>query len=243
MDAFAFGSRVADDGAMSSFRTQLDALEKFHGRQIPSWPVDPYEFLIWWHCGYPASDATCAKGWSSLKERVGVIPKEILKAKPAALIAALKPGGLIPELRAERIRLIATAVGREFGGNLVHAFRGMQPGDIRSALKRLPGIADPGANRILLFAGIAAIAAVPSNATQVPVRMQVGTVSGSYTKNYGAGQRLIESEIDSTFEARQRAFLLLKVHGQSLCKRSTPNCAACPIAESCVFRKRSEQRH
>ena len=221
---------------MSSFSTQLDALERFHGRQNPSWPVDPYEFLIWWHCGYPASDATCAKGWASLKERIGIRPEELLKAKRSALTAALKAGGLIPELRAERIRQIATTVGREFGDNLARAFQQMQPDDIRRALKRQPGIADPGADRILLFGGISAVAAVPSNATQVPVRMQVGHALGSYTKDYRAGQRLIETEAVAGFEARQRAFLLLKIHGQSLCKRSNPNCGSCPIAPTCAFR-------
>jgi hypothetical protein len=29
----------------------LDKLEKFHGPQEPSFPVDPYEFLVWWYCG------------------------------------------------------------------------------------------------------------------------------------------------------------------------------------------------
>jgi endonuclease III len=221
---------------MSSFGTQLDALERLYGRQAPSWPVDPYEFLIWWHCGYPASDATCSQGWASLKERVGVSPEELLKARPAALILALKAGGLIPELRAERIRLIATEVGRTFGGSLVQAFEKMPLDDSRCALKRLPGIADPGADRILLFGGISAIAAVPSNATQVPVRMQVGSVLASYTRNYREGQRLIETEVNPGFEARRRAYLLLKVHGQSLCKQSTPDCAACPIANTCAFR-------
>ena len=221
---------------MSGFNTQLDALESLHGRQIPSWPVDPYEFLIWWHCGYPASDATCAKGWASLKERIDISPEELLKAKRTAVTAALKAGGLIPELRAERIRLIATTVGREFSGNLERAFQQMQPGDIRSALKRLPGIADPGADRILVFGRISAVAAVPSNAAQVPVRMQLGEALGSYTKDYQAGQRLIETEIIPGFEARQRAFLLLKIHGQSLCKRSNPNCGACPIAPTCAYR-------
>jgi endonuclease III len=219
---------------MSSFAAQLDALEEFHGRQRPCWPVDPYEFLIWWHCGYPASDATCAKGWTSLKERVGVTPEQILQAKPTSLAMALKAGGLIPELRAKRVRLIATAVTREFGGNLAHALRRMAPDEIRRALKRFPGIADPGADRIMLFGAIRAIAAVPSNATQVAVRMQVGQALNSYPKNYLAGQRLIETEVTESFEARQRAYLLLKIHGQSLCKRSTPNCAACPIAATCA---------
>ncbi len=80
--------------------------------------MDPYEFLIWWHCGYPASDATCAKGWTSLKERVGVTPEQLLRAKPTSLNTALRACGLIPELSAKRVKLIATAVTREFSGNL-----------------------------------------------------------------------------------------------------------------------------
>ena len=38
----------------------LDRLEAFHGAQEPCWPTEPYLFLVWWHCGYPASDAACA---------------------------------------------------------------------------------------------------------------------------------------------------------------------------------------
>lgn len=198
--------------------------------------MDRYEFLIWWHCGYPASDARCARGWTSLKERVGVRPEQLLQAKPATLTAALKASGLIPELRTQRVRLIATAVRREFSGNLARAFLQMQPAEIRRVLKRLPGIADPGADRIVLFGGFSSVAAVPSNATQVPVRMQVGPVFGSYARDYLEGQKLIDSEVAPGFAARQRAFLLLKIHGQSLCRRSTPNCEACPIANRCAFR-------
>ena len=219
-----------------NFATQLDTLEQFHHRQSPCWPTDPYEFLIWWHCGYPASDTTCAKGWASLQERVGITPEEILQAKPTALTSTLRAGGLIPELRTQRVRLIATAVKREFNGDLSRALLQMQPDAIRRALKRLPGIADPGADRIMLFGGLSPIAAVPSNATQVAVRMQLGPTLGSYTKDYSAGQRLIEAEVAPNFEARQRAFLLLKIHGQAICKRAAPNCDACPLAAHCAFR-------
>ena len=44
----------------------LDTLEAFHGVQQPSWPTDPHLFLVWWHCGYPASDGACMKGWEAL---------------------------------------------------------------------------------------------------------------------------------------------------------------------------------
>jgi endonuclease-3 len=227
---------------MSNFLTQLDALEGLHGPQAPRWPVDPYEFLIWWHCGCPASDATCSRGWTSLQKRVGVRPDQLLKARPAALTMALRAGGLIPELRTERLRVVASTVVREFNGNLAHAFLHMQPDSIRRVLKGFPGIADPGADRIMLFGGICALAAVPSNATQVAIRMQFGPPSSSYTNDYLAAQRLIEAEVSPDFAARQRAFLLLKIHGQSLCKRSTPKCGECPVAETCAFRKDIHKR-
>ena len=71
----------------------LDRLEKFYGPQKPSFPVDPYEFLVWWYCGYPASDAACSKGWNSLIRDVGIDSQKLLKAKPATLALANKAGG------------------------------------------------------------------------------------------------------------------------------------------------------
>ena len=50
-----------------SNRDVLGALEATYGPQLANWPTDAYEFLVWWHCGYPASDERCAKGWESLR--------------------------------------------------------------------------------------------------------------------------------------------------------------------------------
>jgi endonuclease III len=72
----------------------LDRLEEFYGPQEPSFPVDPYEFLVWWYCGYPASDSACSKGWNPLICDVGIDPQKLLKAKPAKLALAIKPGGM-----------------------------------------------------------------------------------------------------------------------------------------------------
>ena len=88
----------------------LDRLESFYGPQQPSWPTDPYLFLVWWHCGYPASDTACAKGWAVLTKTVGTSPEAILAASPEKLAAALKPGGMVPEIRALRLKQIAARV-------------------------------------------------------------------------------------------------------------------------------------
>src|ERR1022692_2825972 len=103
----------------------LDRLETHYGRQRPNWPTDPYLFLVWWHCGYPASDASCAKGWESLKNRIGTDPAHLLAADHSDLALALMPGGIVPQLRAMRLKEIAARVQNEFAGDLTGALKGL----------------------------------------------------------------------------------------------------------------------
>jgi endonuclease-3 len=210
----------------------LEQLENFYGAQEPCWPTDPYAFLVWLHCGYPASDVLCARGWDSLKESIGVLPEQLLAASDAQLTKALKPGGMAPERRAMRLKEIATRVQNEFAGDLRGRLVGM---DSRKLLKKFPNIADPGADRILLFGGIAPVAAVPSNCPQVLVRIQTGREGENYGVTYRKAQQRIEKEVPKNFEARQRAYLLLKHHGQELCKRTNPKCDRCPVNAACAY--------
>jgi endonuclease III len=217
-----------------TIRDLLDRLEKFYGRQAPGFPVDPYEFLVWWYCGYPASDRACGKGWDRLTEDIGVEPEKLLKATPAKLAAALQAGGLFPDLRAERLKETAMRVLNEFGGDL----RAVLSGPIaqaRKTLKSFHSIADPGADRILLFAGIAPLAAVPSNCVHVLVRILRGEESQNYQANYREAQRSIADGVPETLEARTRVYLLLKQHGQTLCKNTRPKCEQCPVASKCAY--------
>jgi endonuclease-3 len=213
----------------------LDTLEAFHGIQQPTWPTDPYLFLVWWHCGYPASDTTCAKGWEALRSQIGVEPDRLLAANPQKLALALKPGGMVPELRAMRLKEIAERIQKEFGDDLRAALNGLSLAQVRAALKKFPNIADPGVDRILLFGGISPVPAVPSNCPHVLVRIQLGQEHENYGRTYGEAQRMIEAETPAAFDRRIRAYLLLKCHGQQLCKRTNPKCSACLVAPSCAF--------
>jgi endonuclease III len=212
----------------------LDALEAFYGPQEPHWPTGPYEFLVWWHCGYPASDAACARGWESLNRATGIEPQQLLAAGPARLASALKPGGMVPELRAVRLLEIAARVEREFGGDLRSGLAGPLP-EVRKALRKFPNIAGPGTDRILLFAGIAPVPAVPSNCPHVVVRIRRGRERENYNVTYREAQQAIETETPAKFDVRTRAYLLLKCHGQELCKRTNPKCAECPVNSRCAF--------
>jgi len=74
----------------------LDVLAACHGEQTVAWPTDPYLFLVWLHCGYPASEAKCAKGWESLSSQIGVDAERILKAtqgQPCTARKRIETGG------------------------------------------------------------------------------------------------------------------------------------------------------
>jgi len=114
----------------------LDKLERFYGKQEPCWPLDPYEFLVWWHCGYPASDAACTKGWEALKASVDIAPIALLKVPQQKLSSALRAGGMVPDLRALCLKEIAMRVQDEFSGDLRMGLAGALP-EMRKILKSL----------------------------------------------------------------------------------------------------------
>jgi endonuclease III len=216
----------------------LDKLEFYYGKQQPSAPTSPYEFLVWWHCGYPASEDRCSKGWESVAGRIGIKPHELLSAKTPKLALALKPGGMIPALRAARLREIAQRTQEEFAGNLGAALARLDAAQMRKILKSFPGIGNPGADRVMLFGRLVPTAAVPSSSPHVLVRLKTGRESGKYVSDYADAQHVLEA-LPVTFDDRIRAFLLLNRHAQQLCKRSRPACGSCPLEGSCAFARAS----
>jgi endonuclease III len=238
---------LIDDGGklLPNVNEILDSLEKMYGPQHPAGPTDPYEMILYVNCGYPASDATCSKGFDALKREVGLSPKEILAAPKSKLVKLLRLGGIVPELRADRLKEIARKVKAEFGGDLKAVLKGGVPSekkltdkDIRGAkkvLQQFPVIGEPTAEKILLFSKLAPVTAVPSAFVEVPARLWFGKAGKNYAADYRAAREILSSGLAQTFEARQRAYLLLKKHGQQTCKRSHPKCEICPLTGQCAY--------
>ena len=212
----------------------LDRLEKFYGKPKPPRPTDPYEMVLHRNCGYPQSDALCAKGFQALRKEIGLSPKDILGAPHAKLIAAMRLGGIVPELRARRLLEIAARVLEEFGGDLRAVLKRPLP-EAKKALKKFPTIGDSFAEKILLFTRTAPVAAVPSNCIHVPIRLGFGEEKKSYAASYRSAQEAIRSQLPEECGAQIRAYLLLKRHGQELCKTARPRCEECPVSSDCVY--------
>jgi endonuclease III len=214
----------------------LDTLESHYGTLLPAAPTDPYEFLIWWQCGYPPSEERCARGWQALVDQIGIAPKRLISSTPAKLAKALAAGGIVPAVRAERLKEIAARVIEEDGGNLRSSLARLSTQQARKLLKTFPGIGNPGADRILLFARIEPVAAVPSACPHVLVRVTEGSAGDPYTAAYAAAQQILNA-LPAAFDARIRGYLLLSRHGRELCKRTNPACQRCPLRAVCSFAK------
>jgi endonuclease III len=212
----------------------LERLEKFYGKPKTPKPTDAYEMVLHRNCGYPQSDVNCDKGFAALKKEIGLAPEKILAAPVAKLRAALRAGGIVPELRAERLRQIAARVETEFGGDLDAVLK--RPlAEAKKALRKFPTLGGAGAEKILLFTGTAAVAAVPSNCIHVPLRLGFGRESKNWAASYKSAQAAILAELPETCAAQLRAYLLIKLHGQTLCKSARPKCEECPVTDECEY--------
>ncbi len=105
----------------------------------------------------------------------------------------------------------------------------------KKVLQQFPVIGEPSAEKILLFSKLAPVAAVPSANVEVPARLWFGKAGKNYAADYRAAREILNSGLAQTLEARQRAYLLLKKHGQLICKRSHPKCEICPLTGQCAY--------
>lgn len=102
-------------------------------------------------------------------------------------------------------------------------------------LKSFQSIAEPGADRILLFAGSAAIAAILSHCPFVLIRILHGQERENYGVTYRKAQQAIAASVPEKLDSPTRAYLLWKRHGQETCKRTKPKCEKCPVSESSAY--------
>jgi len=223
----------------------LGLLENLYGPQRLAGPTDPYEMIVYVNSGYPAADLPCSRGFEALKREVGLKPENILEAPKTKLTKLMRLGGIVPELRAEKLKEIARMAKNEFGRDLLAALKRWmleekkQPGKgirgAKSVLQKFPVIGEPGAEKILLFSKLAPVAAVPSACVSAPIRLWRGETGKNYAADYRVAREILSAGLDETFEARQRAYLLLKKHGQEICKRSMPKCEICPLTRQCAY--------
>jgi endonuclease-3 len=173
--------------------------------------------------------------FAALKAQVGLTAAKIANASDEALLAVTELGGMHPNARVAKLRTIAEIILEHADGNLAAAIKRAAPAQARKLLKRFPGIGDPGADKILLFAGVEPRVALESNGLRVLLRLGYGQEAKSYSTSYRSAQQAVDQELPTKRAPRVRAFHLLRRHGQEICKHSRPRCEECAVSDGCAY--------
>ena len=192
---------------------------------------DPFHFIVWENCGYLVDDTRRAEVFEGVRRKTGLEAGAVAKLSALELTKLLQGSGLYPEKRAGRLKEIAGVIAAH-GGNLAAVLAGLPLPKARAFLKSFPAVADPGADRILLFADIAPQAALDSNGLRVFVRLGLTKEHSSYSTTYREAVNAVREHGVAKAEWLKQLYCVMRMHGKTLCKR-TPLCSQCPLEARC----------
>lgn len=215
----------------------IGRLRKFYGAPAPPAVTDPFQQVLWENVAYLADDKKRAAAFSALRKTVGLRPVSILEAKPEKLLAVTRMGGMVPELRAQRLRQSAEIVQILLHGKLDAALAESLP-KAKKTLQRFPTIGEPGAEKILMFAGKYPVLGLESNGLRVLLRLGFAEEQKSYSASYRGVKNAISGQLPQDCKSLVAAHQLLRKHGQEVCKRSRPLCEECPLKNCCAYATR-----
>jgi endonuclease-3 len=200
--------------------------------------TDPLSILVWENIGYLIDDERRAELFAEFKTRIGLTASQIANAPRQVLSEIAKRGGMRPLERADRLIEIGRLTMSECGGDLRGALRRLPLAKAHALLRKFPSIGNPGADRIILFAGVAPLPCLDSNGLRALIRLGYCEQHKSYAQTYKSGTALLASRSNDG-EWLKSAYILLREHGRTLCKRAAPICEPCPLDKFCMHRATS----
>ncbi len=224
------------DDSMKVVAGQLGAVistlrKRYGAPEVPE-PCTPFELIVWENCAYLVDDQRRAHTYERLREAVGIVPQKLLAAGARKIEIAIREGGMQPPHRAAKVLRCAEIALTYADGDLAGTLAAMEPKPRRTLLKRFPGIADPGVDRVLLLCGFSKAPALDSNGLRVLERLHVVKPGQAYAAAYRAAVApLVEAGLAGSKAVQ--AYALLRTHGRELCKRAVPLCALCPLKRTC----------
>jgi endonuclease III len=220
----------------------VSELAEFHGPRAAPAAKNAFELILWEKVAYLADDETRSRAFAALKRQVGTGPAAVATAKLSTLREIAAIGGAVGVAeRARRMQEAAQLVIGEFDGDLDLVISKSSAAG-RKALRRFYGVGEPGADKILLFTRSHAVLPLDSNGARVLVRVGYGTDHKNYSTMYRSVVDAARPEVAPTFDWLIDAHLLLRHHGQTICKTNTPRCEACVLRGDCAFAARAPKR-
>jgi endonuclease III len=211
----------------------VSRLEALYGPPEPPAITDPFEMIVADSASYLVDDDRRSRVFARLREEVGLDPDDILGTPTPVLVAVIRDGGMLPEQRAEKLAK-AASMALEIGLKSLLELIRTDPKKAGKLLQKFPGIGEPGADKILLFSRAKRTLGADSNVLRVLVRLGFGEGDESkYTRMYRSAAEAVAPQLPEDYPWMIAAHQLLRRHGQEICRRSSPVCEACPLAQGC----------
>ena len=217
----------------SSLAWLIERLADAYGPAPEPFPTDPFELVLWENVAYLADDAKRRRAFDALRETVGTRPEQILSASERQLLEVARHG-ILADTFASKLRAAAQVALGDLGGDLQVVLRLPIP-KAKRALRKFPGIGEPGAEKILLYTRSQPFLALESNGLRVLVRYGICQETGSYAATYAAARAVAERELPTDFDTLTAARHNLRRHGMEICRRSVPDCGVCVARERCAY--------
>lgn len=211
----------------------LATLVAAHGRPSAAAPKDPWHRILFENVVYLVDDDARARAFAALRRHTGLDAATIARCPDELLFAASREGRMAAQ-QVAKLRTCA-ALFAEVGDP--RALVKLPAPQAKKALKRFPGIGDPGVDALRLFAGVEPVLALDSNALRVLLRLGYGQEAKSYATSYRSAQRAAMAELPPTTKALVDAHLALRRHGKEICRNTTPACGVCPLRAECPARR------
>src|SRR5271169_1029452 len=180
------------------FATLIDRLAGLYGEPAPPRVTEPFAMILWENIAYLANDAKRAEAFTELREKVGLTPKDIRKAKDSVLLA-IAGKGIVPANTVEKLRRAAEVAREDFGDDL-SPILDKPLAAAKKDLRKFPAIGEPAAEKILLLNQRHPILALESNGLRVLVRLGYVPERPNYTRMYKSAQRALAPQLPSSCE-------------------------------------------
>ena len=215
----------------------VDLLLSLYGPPAPPIAKSPLEMILWENVAYLADDDKRADAFELLRTSTGLVPERIASSEDETLLAVARHG-IVPDQTVAKLRKIAELAMSEFGGD-VDSVLAMSTKEAMRSLRKFPAIGEPAAEKILMMNEAFAVLALESNGLRVLQRLGYADDTGNYSHDYKAMRIALAPQTPIDCPWLTTAHLVLRRHGQAVCRRSTPNCAHCPLAPSCAYFSRA----
>ena len=190
------------------------------------WPGDsPFEIMVGAVLVQNTSWRNVEHAINNLRDAGVMEPHALYKVPPAELAELIRPAGYY-QLKTKRLRNLLRFVVEQYGGSLEAMFS-TSLASLREQLIEINGIGPETVDAILLYAGGLPTFVVDTYTHRILARH--GWLD--YDAMYDDIKDYFESTLpdDATLYNEYHA-LLVRI-GKDYCKRTAPNCEACPLAE------------